>query len=988
MGLSAKSMSQYQQTFSSLQVPDSCYGMAVPYVFGHTRIAHRLIYWGNFKAGQQGGKKGKGSQTVYSANADLLLGYGPFEGLGSIWINQTWQYVLYQNQTFTGIGSASSFTFTVPSITGQFIMVMGVQLDVAFSVAFSDYGGYGITRASAVSGTGWQPLYNGYSAFPAPNYGSFANAGIPYAQYNSTYGSNSVTVNFPSPVTAPVVRIYWIEIGGYNQPPASTGGKKGGGGTPIQTTGFTFERILGSGPSGNPQVFTDFSGVGGANVPLGPTPTIPYLNYEVKALYGMGNTAPVASYDPSTIGYAAATTSGDCCPADIMADIICSGNRSPGYTGIWQHGLGFSSFQPASNPQYAYSRYGGILADEPGLYAGGNGSLGLTAVRNYCMAYNIFISGGLDSQKSGSDFVDELCKVANCAPVWDGAALGFVPYCEVSAYGNGATYIAPTASGPLFNLTDKDFEPSDDKSPVKKTLTRAENNFNSLQVGFKDATQQFNDNYVILSDSMDIMVQGPMPGSQESYPYITSAAAAQSVGMARLRRGLTVERQEFEFSLPVYWEVILTPMDLITILEPTILPNPIPVRIKTIEISVDQDGKRKMALTAEPFLYGASAPLPAPSNGAPAINSGTPQGGNAPGIVNTPIFIETIPALNTAGPQLWICLSGASAFYGGCAIYMSIDGGTSYNPIGTVAGRQTQGVVYSATYPSHASPDGSNTLNVDLTQSLGALSSVSSTAQTQLQSLWYLQGGGTVVVNGQTLTIPYELGAYETANLASANKYALVPPNIRGALNTPIAAHAVGSQFSYLNDGFVFKMNLAQSMIGVTLYFKFLAFNNLLGNQQGLSSVTPYTFTPSGLVGWTYNSQGTGGTQPTGANQGGANDLYMYVPGGYPTAGAEIWSAEPARNVTLPAGLTNSPTPSCDIASTGSVSLTINKVSGGVPTAVGSINFASGSSTGTVTFASAVTLNGTGDYLSVLSPSPSDATFSGCRMTFWATRSN
>lgn len=987
MASSLKSQSQLSQKFSGLQVPDSAYGQVIPYVFGHCRIPHRLVYWGNFQSAQQGGKKGGkgGTQTVYTVNADMLLGYGPMEGLGSIWQNQAWQYVSYHAAVFNGVGTASSFTFTITPV-GTFVMTMGVSLAVAFATSFNDYGGYGITRSFGSSGTSHLPLYNGL--FPAPNYGTFATSGLPYATYNSSYGNQSVTVFFPAPVTNPSIIIYWIENGGNDQPQNPQGGKKGGGGIPIHVPGLVFERQLGVGSSGNPLTYPEFSGVGNANIPLGPSPTIPYFNYEVKALFGLGNAAPVAAFNPATGGYLAATTSGDCCPADIIADLICSGNVY-NYTSsvMWQHGLGFSAYVAGSNTQNAYSRYGGILADEPTTWSGGN-NLGLNAIRQYCMAYGIFISGSVDSQRSGADLIDELCKVANCAPVWDGAALGFIPYCEVSAYGNGTSFTAPTAGGPLFHLTEADMMPAQDKSPVEMTLDRPSPNYNSLQVGFKDATQQFNDNYVIISDSMDVLVQGPMPGPQETYSYITNPATAQSVGWARWRRTMTANRKEYRFSLPAFWEVILTPMDLVTIFEPTINNDPIPVRIKTIDITVDKNGKRRMDLTAEPFVYGGSMPNTPPSNGTSVSNGGGNGGSSPPGNVNAPIFIETIPALNSAAPQLWICVSGAGQFYGGTAIWLSVDGGATYgsSPIGVVNGRQTMGLVYSANYPSHADPDNANTLDVDLTQSLGSLSPVSATAQNNFSSLWYLQGGGTVVVNGVTLTIPYELGAYQGASLLAANKYGLTPPNRRGVFNTPIAAHAIGSQFSYLLDGLVFRMNLVASMIGVPLFFKFTAFNTTQSNQQALSSVTPYSFTPTGLVGWTYGSGGTGGTGYTG---GGTGPYNVAAYEGDPTltqpiANQVLLTHKIPSNViavTLPAGLTGS-AGGCIVAPTGTITITI-KQNG---TSIGTMSIAAGATTMTFSLAANTTLN-PNDIISFVFQGTTDTTLAGLFWTIAGTRS-
>lgn len=972
------------QIVSSLRVSNSAYGQCIPYVFGRPRIPQKLIYWANLQTATAGQKKGKkGGQTVYSVNADMLLGYGPLAGIAGIWQNQTWWYVNYSSQTFTGVGTISSLPFTISNNASTVVLILGVQLAVNYSVAYNDYGGFGITRSSTPSGTSQMPLYN--NQFPAPNYGTWANAGIPYADYNATYGSGSGTAYFPTPLTNPVITVFYCEVGGSDQPPAVSGGKKGGGGVPIQQPGLTFERVLGTGPSGNPQTFHEYSGVSGANIPLGPSPEIAFFNFETLSLFAFGNSSPASSFNPGTGGYTAATASGDCNPADIILDIVTSGNRADVLAGtqtyIWQHGLGFSSAVSSTNPGYCYSRYGGILADESTLWSGGS-NVGLNAVRNYCMAYGIFISGVLDSQTSGADFLSQLCRLANAAPVWTGAALDFIPYCEVSAYGNGYSYVAPTAAGPLFTLGSNHILPQTDKSSIEWTRDRPGSNFNSMQIGFRDATQQFNQNYVIIADTMDIAVQGPLPGSQETFDYITNAATAQSVGWSLLRRNLTVNRQEFKFSLPAYWETIFTPMDLISLYDPSINPFPIPVRFKTIEIAVNKEsGKRMMEVTAEPFIYGASMPLPPTTTGTPPVSGGGGGGAGVPGSVNTPIFIETIPALNTAGPQLWICVSGTAAAYGGCAVWMSTDGGASYGagPIGVIVGRQTMGLVYNSNYPSHADPDNTNSLYVDLTESLETLLAVTSATQNAFQSLLYLEGGGTVVVNGQTLTIPYELAAYQGATLAALNKYQLTPPIRRGVYNTPIAAHNIGKQISYLHDGLVFAMNMTQALIGVTLHFKFTAFNITMGNQQQLSAVTAYPFTPTGLVGWTYNAGGGGGT---GTPTGNANDLYCYVPGVYANS-QELSRITPSRQINFPAGLTNS-VATCDTAPTGSIQITINKNG----SSIGTVNFAAGATTGTFTFASGVALNGTGDVLTLVAPTSADLTFAGASVTLWATRTN
>lgn len=993
MSMSFKSQAQMTQIVSSLQVSDSAYGQCVPYAWGHVRAPQKLIFWANLQYQTGGKKQSKSGAVTYTVNADMLFGYGPMEGVASIWQNQTWWYVNYGAQGFTATGTVSSLSFTISNNTSTVVMIMGVGFVVSYSETYNDYGGYNVTRSLTVSGSSILPLYN--NTFPAPNYGQWANANLPFAEYNGTYGSDTGTVFFPTGATNPQIIVYYCEVGGSDQPTSTNGGKKGGGGVPIQQPGLTFERILGQGSSGNPQTFQEFSGSGGSNIPLGSTPELPFLNFELKALFGLGNSAPVASFDPSTGGYTPATTSGDCCPADIMIDIITSGNRfdyatlgSPPYI-IWQHGLNFTSFVGSTDLEYAYSRYGGILADDSTLWNGG-ASLGLNAVRDYCMAYGIFISGVLDSQTTTADFLTQMCRVANCAPVWDGAALNFIPYCEVSAYGNGYSYVAPTASGPIFTLTNDHFLPRQDKSPVEWNRKRPSPIFNSIQIGFRDATQQFNSNYVLISDTMDIAVQGPMPGSQENHDYITNGNIAQAIGWGLLRRNLTTERQEVTFSLPAYWETMLTPMDLVELYDGTqqqpignLGSTPVPFRIKTIEIAVNKDtGKRQMDLTAEPFIYGGSTPLAPTSTGSPGSSGGGGGGGGAPpGSVNAPIFIESIPALNTAGPQLWICLCGSAAAYGGAYVWLSIDGGSTYGagPIGFIPGRQTMGVVYNSNYPSSPDPDNTDDLYVNLTESLGTLTSVAAGAQNAFQSLLYLAGGGTIVVNGETLTIPYELAAYQGVTLQAANEYLLSPPIRRGVYNTPIAAHNIGSPVSYLNDGAVFKMNLTESLIGVTLYFKFTAVNQTLGSQQDIGSVTAYPFTPTGLVGWNYNVGGGGGvgTPPVA----GADDQTIYVAGPY-TSNQQLARVTPARQLNWGVGLPNA-VGTVDTNPTNPVQVTIAKNG----TSVGTINV---STAGVVTFtlATAVAFNGTGDYYTLIAPATVDPTFAGLSVSLWGTRSN
>ncbi|MGR3905828.1 hypothetical protein Q3A80_02195 [Burkholderia sp. SR8] len=104
-------------------------------------------------------------------------------------------------------------------------------------------------------------------------------------------------------------------------------------------------------------------------------------------------------------------------------------------------------------------------------------------------------------------------------------------------------------------------------------------------------------------------------------------------------------------------------------------------------------------------------------------------------------------------------------------------------------------------------------------------------------------------------------------------------------------------------------------------------------------------------------------------------DLVSYFVGAM-GASQVILNAITPQPLTLPASLTGSYA-YCDTAPTNAVTCTINQVnSSGTATAIGSVNFAAGSKTGTFTFSSAVTTNA-GDRVQVVAPSTVDSTFAG-----------
>jgi hypothetical protein len=100
----AKSQASQAAAVSGLQLQSSAYGKVVPIVYGTTRIAPNLIWYGDFVATPQaasgggagkggatggGGKGGGGSSYVYQTAVALGLCEGPVRGVGNIYLDKT-----------------------------------------------------------------------------------------------------------------------------------------------------------------------------------------------------------------------------------------------------------------------------------------------------------------------------------------------------------------------------------------------------------------------------------------------------------------------------------------------------------------------------------------------------------------------------------------------------------------------------------------------------------------------------------------------------------------------------------------------------------------------------------------------------------------------------------------------------------------------------------------------------------------------------------
>ena len=200
-----------------------------------------------------------------------------------------------------------------------------------------------------------------------------------------------------------------------------------------------------------------------------------------------------------------------------------------------------------------------------------------------------------------------------------------------------------------------------------------------------------------------------------------------------------------------------------------------------------------------------------------------------------------------------------------------------------------------------------------------------------------------------------ELFAYQTASLTSAYHYNLTTL-YRGAYGTTAASHPAGTQFARIDQS-VGRFSYPNTLIGQTIYLKFLSLNIVSGALQNLSSVPAYTYTATGsgkaAVSTTVSGSSTGTT----------------------TANLVVQRYVFAGTVTFPVGLAGSQG-TAGVAATASTTYDIQKNA----TNVGTMAFAASSTTATFAMPSATTFM-TGDVLTVVAPSTPDTTLANLAWT-------
>lgn len=471
----------------------------------------------------------------------------------------------------------------------------------------------------------------------------------------------------------------------------------------------------------------------------------------------------------------------------------------------------------------------------PGWLSAYNGDW--TNAQNYVFSADMLVSYALTSQTSASSFLDDFCKSLNIDPVWSEATLKLVPRGDTNIFGNGKAYFPPAA--PIYDLDDTDFMANQasfggtNADPVSCQQIPARNQNNVVKVEYLPRSADYNPGTVIAQDDGAVLKYGER-GSNDvrNWHWFQYASAAYNAAHLALGREQIANRYAVTVR-PRF--ILLDPGDIITITDSFLGLFRQWVKI----LDVQENSDRTINLLVEEYLQGTGA--------APLFGTQTNQGSRPdyfvdPGLINTPIIFEPTDEL-AHGLAVWCAVSGVNPeVFGGCDVYISFDAETYTKvPGGRAIGSARMGVL-TATLPAvtdnsdGVTVDVINTLSVDLSISDGELDSVSQTDALAGNSALWIDSNA----SGNVMS-------YMSAALAGTNKYNLTYL-VRGLFGSGVSAAQPSGTAVCRLDSAILQIPYDQSLIGSTIYLKFLPFNVYGETTATLSDLAAYTYVLKGTA--------------------------------------------------------------------------------------------------------------------------------------------
>jgi hypothetical protein len=499
----------------------------------------------------------------------------------------------------------------------------------------------------------------------------------------------------------------------------------------------------------------------------------------------------------------------------------------------------------------------------------------------YCMSLGLMVSNYENNQRAATDFMKEIMQVANSDFVLSCGTLRVVPYADVPVSGttaDGQSWSYAPKLTPIYIFNDGDYCPKEGDEPVKLKRKALSDTYNIVNIEFLDRSNYYNPSPASASDNWDISIRGPRCMATVTLHEITSATVAKTVSQLILNWQL-YERNTYQFRVRAdYW--LLDPMDYIGINDSGLgIANQV---CRIIQIDDDEDN----------YLTFTVMEVPGTIRNTPQYNWDSAQGyflnfDAAPGNVQPPaIFVmPPVAAAISDGITIGIAVSAPTSgtFWGGCNVYASVDGGSTYGYVGVIgfANGEARYGTLTAPIAALADPDTTSTLAVALWNTSLQLSTTVTPADADDCQTLILVGSGATA----------EVMSYGNGALVSAGNYDLSYLR-RGLYGSQPQAQASGALFVRL-DSSIFQIALDPGSAGQQIFFKFCSFNTVGRNLQELSAVTGYPYTiPAALPvsgGNMWTVQGTN----VGVN---ANGTQIYKSGGVNAWDSAAYSPQPFLN--------------------------------------------------------------------------------------------
>jgi hypothetical protein len=460
----------------------------------------------------------------------------------------------------------------------------------------------------------------------------------------------------------------------------------------------------------------------------------------------------------------------------------------------------------ATNPRYGLGMPPEQIGDRT-LYAA------------YCEAFGIKMSPVLSNQEQALSILQRWAELSNTWIFWSENVLKFVPLGDLALAG-----FTPETTV-RYDLDENDFLATAGGAPLTVTRADPSDTYNWVKINISDRANQYSPAVIEFKDQTSIDQFGLLQAKDVQASEICSRDIGGVIAGLVGARALYI-RNEYAFSLSFNF-CLLEPGDIVTVSDAAMGMVRHPVRIKTME----EDAAGLLKFTAEECPSGTGNAVAVGAQASAFVMIPTIDAD--PGPVNAPMIVEPPAVVTGSVAQAWIGLSGASALWGGAEVWISTDDVT-YIQAGTIDQPTPQRALI-ATLPTHADPDTADTLSVDFTESRQIISSAvthadADAARTLILVNQEIIGFGAVNPNGHS-SYSYDLSYLR-----------------RGVYASTIAAAAIGDPAAVMLPGTVLKLALPAAYIGQTVYFKFPSFNILGGGLEDISSVTRYSYVPTGVV--------------------------------------------------------------------------------------------------------------------------------------------